>query len=354
MTSTIEKFDADLSEISAADAAAMGCPHAAAALAKQARQAPSQQVQSRQAPSQQAPSQQAPELKPLPDDALERARAVAYGSATGRTGILLVNHGSRSPVWRRMLLDVQADVASQLTAIDDVAQVRTGFMEYTEPSIASQLGEFDAAGIERVLVVPLLLTISDHSFDDIPAICGQSADPSTESKLAEENIEVYRPRATVEFVPLLDFSGLVRTNLARRLRGIIGSTPPGQSTGLVLVGYGSAEYDDDWNRFFETTRANAEADLPIAASEHAWCGHLVDYKKGPTLDAINAMLARTDRVIVVPQLVSYDPMFQERIIGRAVRECDDPSRVLYGNDAILPEPAVGEWVVHISQQLLSA
>ena len=80
----------------------------------------------------------------------------------------------------------------------------------------------------------------------------------------------------------------------------------------------------------------------------------MDYKKGPTLDAINAMLERTDRVIVVPQLVSYDPMFPERIIGRAVRECDDPSRVLYGNDAILPEPAVGQWVVQISHRLLAA
>lgn len=295
-----------------------------------------------------------PAHRPLPDDALERNRAVSCGDPSGRTGILLVNHGSRSPVWRRMLLDVQAEVATELTAIDDVAQVRTGFMEYTEPSIATQLRAFDAAGIERILVVPLLLTISDHSFDDIPTICGQSDNAAQVRSLAEENIEVLRPRARVEFSPLLDFSGLVRTNLARRLREILGDgNNAGHSTGLVIVGYGSAEYDDDWNRFFSETRAAAEADLGIAVSAHAWCGHLVDYKKEPTMDAINKMLARAERVVVVPQLVSYDPMFQERIIGRAVRESDDPTRVLYSNDAILPEPAVGQWVVRIAKESLA-
>lgn len=323
-----------------AEVAALSCPHAAAAMAAQGA-APAAST-----------GGAAPEFKSLPVDTVETARAVAHGDGSGTTAILLVNHGSRSPVWRKMLLDMQAEIADDLLDIDGVGQVRTGFMEYTEPSIASQLRELDAAGIERVLVVPLLLTISDHSFDDIPGICGQSDDAELVVKLASENIEVYRPMARVEFAPLLDFSGLVRTNLARRIRGIIGRGTSGPTTGLVLVGYGSAEYDDDWNRFFEATRAGAEADLPIAASAHAWCGHLVDYKKGPTLDAINDMLTRTERVVVMPQLVSYDPMFQERIVGRAVRESNDPSRVLYANDAILPEPAVGRWVVQISRELL--
>ena len=60
----------------------------------------------------------------------------------------------------------------------------------------------------------------------------------------------------------------------------------------------------------------------------------------------------TDKVLVVPQLVAYDPMFQERIIGRAVRESEDPARVHYSADAILPDPEVGHWIVRICEQLL--
>ena len=246
-------------------------------------------------------------------------------------------------------------VPDDLLAIPGVAQVRTAYMEYSEPSIATQLKAFDADGITDVLVIPLLLTVSDHSLDDIPAICGQSHDPKLLAQLASENIEVYHPKADIKFSPTLDFSGLVRANLARRAAKLLGKgTSDGTRTGLVLVGYGSAEFDDEWTAFFEETRRHAEEDLGVSASTHAWCGHLVDYSRKPTVDAINKMLEQTDQVVVVPQLVSYDPMFQERIVGRATKESADPSRVLYGADAILPDPEVGNWVVRISNELLNA
>ncbi len=195
----------------------------------------------------------------------EEARAVslAEGKDGARVGVLLVSHGSRSPAWRRMLLDVHDEAAADLLAMPEVAQARTAFMEYTEPSIASQLRAFDESGIERVIVVPLLLTISDHSFDDIPTICGLASDPDRVAELEKEKIEIYRPRARLEFAPLLDFSGLVRTNLARRVRAIVGrrvGDGAGRGDGLVLVGYGSADFEDEWNRFFGEIRSFAESE----------------------------------------------------------------------------------------------
>ena len=172
----------------------------------------------------------------------ERTRATTVDSGGGRTGILLVNHGSHSAIWRRMLLDVHDQVARELLALPGVAQVRTAFMEYTEPSIATQLRAFDADGVEFVLVVPLLLTISDHSFDDIPTICGLAADRERLAQLRRDRIEVYRASARLDFAPLLDFSGLMRTSLARRIRAVLGRAMADRGRiGLVLVGYGSAD-----------------------------------------------------------------------------------------------------------------
>lgn len=292
------------------------------------------------------------------DGEVVRAESFREDGGGGRTGVLLVNHGSRSPVWRRMLLDVHAQAAPELLTIPGVAQVRTAFMEYAEPSIATQLRAFDAAGIETAIVVPLLLTISDHSFDDIPTICGLSADPERVAQLEKEGIEIHRSAAELRFAPLLDFSGLVRANLARRVRAIIGRQPrrsaAGARDGIVLVGYGSAEFDDEWTRFFTEVRAFAEDELGFLASAHAWCGHIVGYRRQPTIEAIEAVLSRAERALVVPLLVAYDPMFQERIIGRAVARCPSPERVLYRPDAILPEPAVGRWVVEISQRMAAS
>ena len=295
---------------------------------------------------------------PDPAELDEAARAVSFAADAGdaaRTGVLLVNHGSRSETWRRMLLAVHEEVAEDLLALPEVAQVRTAFMEYTEPSIASQLRAFDEDGIERVIVVPLLLTISDHTFDDIPTICGLASDPDRIAALEKDRIDIYQARAELSFAPLLDFSGLVRTNVAARIRAMLGREPEssGLRTGLVLVGYGSAEFDDDWNRFFRETRTFAESDLGIAASAHAWCGHIVSYRRKPIMDAIEDLLLRTDRVLVVALLVAYDPMFQERIIGRAVARCSTPERVLYRADSILPEPAVGRWVIDITRSTLA-
>lgn len=296
------------------------------------------------------------ESRPLPADADELARAVTRGRGDGHLprGVLLVNHGSRSPIWRRMLLDVHEQTAEALLALPGVEQVRTAFMEYTEPSIATQLRAFDEDGIESVLIVPLLLTISDHTFDDIPTICGLSADPERLEQLRRDRIEIYEAQARLRTAPLLDFSGLVRANLARRVRAMLGRPEPDAgSTGLLLVGYGSAEFDDEWNRFFSETRAMAETELGIAASAHEWCGHIVRYRRQPIIDALDGLLGRVDRVLVVPLLVGYDPMFQDRIIGRAVARCSDPERVLYRADAILPEPEVGRWVVQIAGRMLA-
>lgn len=288
----------------------------------------------------------------------ELARAVSSGPADGDepTAILLVSHGSRAPGWRRMLLDVHAETADELLAMPGVCEVRSAFMEYTEPSIATQLRAIDEAGIGSVIVIPLLLTISDHSFDDIPTICGLADDPERIAELESEKIEIYPARATLHFAPLLDFSDLVRRNLARRVRAILGRPQSGDgaapTNGLVLIGYGSAEFDDEWNRFFTEIRNYAEAELGFAATAHGWCGHLVNYRRQPTIDAIESVLARADRAVVVPILVAHDPMFQDRVIGRAVERCPHPERVLYRPDSILPEPEVGRWVIEIAGRML--
>lgn len=294
----------------------------------------------------------------LPEIELSRAISVRDTNRTDEpVGVLLINHGSHSQAWRSMLLDVHEQVAPELLRMQGVRQVRTAFMEYTEPSIATQLRAFDESGIQRVIVVPLLLTISDHTFDDIPTICGQSHDPECIEKLRSEKIEIYRPRCELRFAPLLDFPGLAKSSLTRRVRAALGRRDQTDSMryrdGLVLVGYGSAEFDDDWQRFFMELRNHAECKLGLTPTAHAWCGHIARYRRQPTIDAINRVLESADRALVVPILVAYDEMFQDRIIGGAVERCSEPHRVLYRADAILPEPDVGRWVITCAQQMCS-
>ena len=267
-----------------------------------------------------------------------------------RVGVLLVNHGSRSPTWRHMLLDMHANVADELLGITCIGAVRTAFMEYTEPSIATQLRAFDRDGFDEIILIPLLLTISDHSLDDIPTICGQACDTETVHKLRKEKIEIYTPQARLHTTPLLDYSGVARTSIKRRAHELFpGGLGP--NDGIVLVGYGSEECDDDWNSFFRGLCSYVEDDLGAAAATYAWCGHIARYKREPTITVVRELLARTDRVGVIPILVAHDEMFQDHIIGGAVHEAGQPSRVHYRPDAVLPEPAVDQWIITAAREM---
>ncbi len=265
-----------------------------------------------------------------------------------KVGVLLVSHGSHSPQWRKMLLQLESDVRAQLLAVPGVVGLRSAFMEYNEPSIATQLEAFDAEGFDEVVLVPLLLTVSSHSFDDIPTIIGAKNDARSLAMMKVEGIERYTPRARVSVAPLLDFSKLLEQNLPRRIAWL--SKEPAKE-GVVLVAYGSEPYAEEWEEFFNNVGESVRQKTGVAQVTHAWCGHIVRYSPKPTAEAIRDVLSQTDRAIVVPVLVACDENFQNRIIGGAVRDVAEPDRVAYVPDAVLPEPALNEWIVSVTTEM---
>lgn len=64
--------------------------------------------------------------------------ATTAGAAQTRIGVLLVNHGSRSVTWRNTLLDLERKTRRALLAVGTTQEVKTAFMEYSEPSIATR------------------------------------------------------------------------------------------------------------------------------------------------------------------------------------------------------------------------
>lgn len=269
---------------------------------------------------------------------------------TPKTGVLLVSHGSRSASWREMLLQFHDDVEPRLMKISGIDGVKSAFMEYTEPSIATRLKEFDKEGYEHVILVPLLLTVSSHSFDDIPTIIGAKEDAHSLAAMEAEGIERYTPAAKVTITPLLDFSELLEENLPRRFKAL--SRDPAQE-GVVLVAYGDEAYDEEWSDFFTTLERAVRERTGVAGSAHCWCGHIVRYSREPTKNAIRKLLEAHERVIVIPVLVARDEAFQDRLIGRAVEELEAGDRVAYLPDSILPDAKLSDWVVEVTRDTLS-
>jgi len=281
-----------------------------------------------------------------------RAADTAAPATSRKVGVLLVNHGSRSATWRQALLDLEARVRPALLDRGAIQGVKTAFMEYTEPSIATRLKEFDADGFTDVVIVPLFLTVSAHTFDDIPTIIGKKVDPSSLEMMRLEKIERYAPKAAVALTPNLDFPDILKENVLRRARAL--SQQPAEES-LVLIAYGDETYDKEWTSLLDGVGDYVQARTGIPTHTHGWCGHIVRYSSAKTTEAIERALQSSRRALVIPVLVAHDENFQIKIIGGGIAKVPDhQTRVVYKPDAILPEPLVDQWVVAIAHRYAAA
>lgn len=269
----------------------------------------------------------------------------SYPGKEKKVAVLLVNHGSRSETWRNALLDLEKRVEDSIIAMGKVLDVRTAHMEYTEPSIATRLKEFDSLGFTDVIIVPVFLTVSPHSFDDIPTIIGQKEDPQSMEVLKMEKIERYTPKAKTHITPLLDFTDILQKNILRRTKEI---SKDAANEGLVLMAYGDETYMKEWTDLLDKVGKYVQDSTGISEHTWGWCGHIAHYNPDSTKVAIDRVLKTKKTAVVIPVLVAHDEMFQVKIIGDGIaRIPGSKNKVIYKPDAILPDPNVDHWVINI-------
>jgi hypothetical protein len=262
-----------------------------------------------------------------------------------KIGVLLVNHGSRSETWRQALLDLETQVKDSILRSGEVKGTKTAFMEYNEPSIATRLKEFDAEGYTDVIIVPIFLTVSPHSFDDIPTIIGQKEDPQSMEVLKIEKIERYTPKAKTHITPLLDFTDIVQKNILRRTQAL---TKDAANEGVVLMAYGDETYMKEWSELLDNVGKYVEKGTGMTAHSYGWCGHVAHYNPDSTTVAINRVLKTKKTAVVIPVLVAHDEMFQVKIIGDGIAKVPNSKEaVIYKPDSILPDTNVQSWVISI-------
>lgn len=82
------------------------------------------------------------------------------------TGVILLAHGSRDPLWRK---PVEA-VAARMQALQPEVPVRCAYLELTTPDLPSATAELAGLGITALRVVPLFLGVGKHAREDLPRL----------------------------------------------------------------------------------------------------------------------------------------------------------------------------------------
>ena len=273
---------------------------------------------------------------------------IVENSKAKNIGVLLLNHGSRSERWRANLIELEQNVSTEILAIEGIDGIRTAFMEHAEPSIAGTLKHFDREEYRHIVIIPIFLTIGIHMFDDIPTIIGKKENPVSLEKLKLENIERYVPKATTHLAPPLGFSDLLKKNALRRTRAL---STEAQEEGLVLVGYGSTVFDEQWTKLFNDVGTHVCGKTGITDHTTVWCGHIAHYSPDSTTAAVNRILQKKKRAIVIPLLVSSSENFQGDIISNGIAEIENhEKRVLYKPDAILPDTYLEQWIINVAKE----
>src|SRR3954467_2199162 len=90
-----------------------------------------------------------------------------------KTGIIIVDHGSRREESNRMLEGVAEAFARRFEERYEV--VEPAHMELAEPSIATAYGRCVARGATRVVVCPFFLGPGKHWTQDIPRLTAEAA-----------------------------------------------------------------------------------------------------------------------------------------------------------------------------------
>lgn len=264
-----------------------------------------------------------------------------------KIALLLVNHGSRSETWRKALLSLETQVKDSILKRGTIQEVTTAFMEYTEPSIATRLQDLDNKGFTDVIMVPVFLTVSPHSFDDIPTIIGQKEDPKSLEVLKVDKIARYTPKANVHIAPLLDFTDMLQKNILRRFQAI--SQQP-EKEGVVLLAYGDETYLKEWSELLTKVGKHVCDNTKVTHFSFGWCGHIARYSPDSTTVAIKRVLRNKEKAVVIPVLIAHDEMFQVKIIGDGIAKITDyKQRVIYKPDALLPDENVEQWIIQITR-----
>lgn len=95
------------------------------------------------------------------------------GSQNLRTGVVIVDHGSRKSASNDMLLQAVESFSER----GEYAIVEAAHMELAQPDIAAAFRRCVEQGAERVIVFPYFLSPGRHWSDDIPRLVSAAAQP---------------------------------------------------------------------------------------------------------------------------------------------------------------------------------
>jgi len=223
-----------------------------------------------------------------------------------RPALIIAAHGSKASGWADAIMELVAHVAESPGVRELYSTVTAGFIEESQPPLADAVEASLKAGAAEAIVVPLFLTASAHQTEDVPGILGLGGPPHIRRRLVAEGHRVLPPGLPIRLVPLGDVPPILHRNVVRRMA--LEVQHPSREA-VVLVGYGSTIFHEEWEKLMHDVRLRLLHD-GYAGVAHAYCGHVAQLSPEPTYRAIlhASQQAGVKRVHVMPLLMAVSEL----------------------------------------------
>jgi hypothetical protein len=227
-------------------------------------------------------------------------------------------------------------------------------MEFARPSVADGIREFEAAGCNRIVAVPLLIAPSSHSHWDIPALLGIYSDAEMEKELRGEGAEIVRSKLPITITTTLADSNVIEKVMLKRVNEL--SNDPNNEA-VILLAHGDHYIPELWDTFMKKTVIHICGKTGISCGDWACVEMGQGYNKAA--NAIAEAGESRKKVIVVGAYLSMGIdkmhmrwMSQFDSMAKSMPGFENPLKGLdikLSSKGLLPDSLVAKWIVDVSK-----
>ena len=269
-----------------------------------------------------------------------------------KPGLLILNHGAPAPSWNKAIAELTEKVIALNAEKKTFHAVASAMLEFSQPDAAASIAALEAAGCDRIIVVPIFVGPTSHSHFDVPAVLGLYSSPEIRKTLEEENARIATPRVPVTITQTMNEGNLLDEHVEKETLAL--SQNPKEEA-VLIIAHGDEDHSPMIDKIMYRLLIRACGSSGITAGQVAYCEVGQSYRQN-VIPVIRELSGRKKRVLVIGvYLATSAKGLNERA---AVRPNDSAANPLEGIDVrfsdkgVIDHPQTPEWILQTGSEAL--
>ena len=266
--------------------------------------------------------------------------AQSFIQVQAKNALVIVAHGAPTAEWNNTVLDLEKKIQNLMIrrGVKDFDYVRVALMEFAKPTVADIISDCEKQKVDHIFVVPLFITASSHSEQDIP---------KTVAELKKEGNVLVKTSIPITVGPVLSDGNVIDEIILDRIKSL---NVDSQKDALLLVAHGDRDYISWWNNLAQKAGKYVSSQTNIEYTGAAFVGMGQAFAKDLE-PKLNEAAKSGKRVVVQGIYLSTDLAHMAQAFGATQNE-----NILYSPYGLLPEDnnmRISNWIVDCAVEWLN-